>query len=189
MALDLHSELTNLKKRAFEMRLLPIIALFVSFISLSALAGDNHHHGLMIKDPIIRATTPSAGATAGYLMIHNHTKTDDRLIAVEAHFARKSEIHEMKMVGDVMKMRPIEGGILIPAGGMALLERGGNHLMFMGLNEQIKMDQPYEFTLIFEQAGKVKVTADTISLSGKASSKSDHSDHNHSDHNHTGHKH
>ena len=168
------------------MKLPAIFMLFISLLSLPSLASDNHHHGLMIKDVIIRATAPNAGATAGYLEIHNHSKTDDRLIAVEADFARKSEIHEMKLVGDVMKMREIEAGLFIPAGGMALLEKGGNHLMFMGLNQQIKHEQNYEFTLIFEVAGKIKITADTISLSGKASSKSGH---NHSKHDHSGQKH
>lgn len=167
------------------MKLPAIVILLISLLPIPAFASDNHH-GLMIKEPIIRATTPSAGATAGYLVIHNHTKTDDRLIAVKADFARKSEIHEMKLVGDVMKMRQLEGGLLIPAGGMALLEKGGNHLMFMGLNEQIKHEENYEFTLVFEKAGEIKITADTISLSGKAASKTDH---DHSGHDHSGHKH
>ena len=165
------------------MRLPAILLLFISLLPLSSFASDNHH-GLMIKDVIIRATAPSAGATAGYLIIHNHTKADDRLIAVKADFARKSEIHEMKLVGDVMKMRPVEGGLLIPAGGMVLLKKGGNHLMFMGLNEQIKHEQNYEITLIFETAGEIKINADTISLSGKASSKTGHADHNHESHKH-----
>ena len=78
-----------------------------------------------------------------------------------------------------MKMRPIEGGIMIPAGGMAQLEKGGNHLMFMGLSEQIKVNHYYEFTLIFEKAGSVIVDAQTISLSGKPSKKDVHSGHKH----------
>lgn len=160
------------------MRLPAILLLFISLLPLSSFASDNHH-GLMIKDVIIRATAPSAGATAGYLIIHNHTKADDRLIAVKADFARKSEIHEMKLVGDVMKMRPLEGGIIIPAGGMALLEKGGNHLMFMGLSEQIKFEEDYQFTLVFEKAGEIVVKADTISLSGKSKSHDSHKGHKH----------
>ena len=166
------------------MRLPAIIALLFTLFTHPSFAGETHGHGLMIKAPLIRATAPNAGATAGYLSIHNHTNTDDRLIGIEAEFARKSEIHEMKLVGDVMKMRPIEGGILIPAGKVATLEKGANHLMFMGLTQQIKLDQNYDFILVFEKTGDVQVTADTISLSGKPSSKHDHSGHGHSGHKH-----
>ena len=162
------------------MKFLALITIIASLFSQAVLAADSHK--LMIKEPIIRATAPNAGATAGYLTIHNHSQTDDRLIAVKAEFARKSEIHEMKMVGDVMKMRPVEGGIIIPAGGMALLEKGGNHLMFMGLTEQIQFKDTYQFTLVFEKAGEIRVNADTISLSGKS--------HDHKGHKtHKGHKH
>lgn len=154
-----------------------LMAIIASLFSQAVFAADSHN--LMIKEPILRATAPNAGATAGYLTIHNHSQTDDRLIAVKAEFARKSEIHEMKMVGDVMKMRPLEGGIIIPAGGMALLEKGGNHLMFMGLTEQIKFEEDYQFTLVFEKAGEIIVKADTISLSGKSKSHDGHKGHKH----------
>lgn len=154
-----------------------LMAIIASLFSQAVFAADSHN--LMIKEPILRATAPNAGATAGYLTIHNHSQTDDRLIAVKAEFARKSEIHEMKMVGDVMKMRPLEGGIIIPAGGMALLEKGGNHLMFMGLTEQIKFEEDYQFTLVFEKAGELIVKADTISLSGKSKSHDGHKGHKH----------
>ena len=43
----------------------------------------------------------------------------------------KSEIHEMKMEGDVMKMRPLENGLVIPANGKqpcATLSLLGCHL-------------------------------------------------------------
>ena len=159
------------------MKFLALITIIASLFSQAVLAADSHK--LMIEDPIIRATAPNAGATAGYLTIHNHSQTDDRLIGVKAEFARKSEIHEMKMTGDVMKMRPIEGGIIIPAGGMAALEKGGNHLMFMGLTEQIQFKESYQFTLLFEKAGAIIVNADTISLSGKSHDPKTHKKHKH----------
>ena len=159
------------------MKFIALMAIITSLFSQAVFAADSHN--LMIKEPILRATAPNAGATAGYLTIHNHSQTDDRLIAVKAEFARKSEIHEMKMVGDVMKMRPLEGGIIIPAGGMALLKKGGNHLMFMGLTEQIKFEEDYQFTLVFEKAGELIVKADTISLSGKSKSHDGHKGHKH----------
>ena len=131
----------------------------------------------MISDLTIRATTSQAGATAAYATIHNHGSDDDRLVGITVSFSKKAEIHEMKLDGDVMKMREIEGGLILPAGKMVTLEKGGNHLMFMGLTEQIKLSESYEITFEFEKADAITLTADTISLSGKTH-KHKHS-HNH----------
>ena len=141
-------------------------------ISTHAIASD-----IMISDLTIRTTTSQAGATAAYATIHNNGSEDDRLVDITVSFSKKAEIHEMKLDGDVMKMREIEGGLILPAGKMVRLEKGGNHLMFMGLTEQIKLSESYEITFEFEKADAITLTADTISLSGKTH-KHKHS-HNH----------
>ena len=167
-----------------------LASLLISFLlmtSQSAFAGtanhekhahhDHHSDVLMVKDVVIRATTPNAGATAAYGIIHNHSDIDDRLIGAEVSFARKVEIHEMKREGDVMKMREIEGGLLIPAGAIVALAKGAEHVMIMGLSGPITMDGSYQISFEFEHAGIITVEADTISLSGKPAA------HNH-DHKH-----
>ena len=158
-----------------------IAALVISLFGANAFAG---HDDIHIHDVTIRATTPNAGATAIYAMIHNHGDEQDRLVGGRVSFAKKVEIHEMKMDGDVMKMREIEGGLVIPSDGMAHLKKGGNHMMVMGLSEPIKLDGAYEITFSFEKAGDITVPAVVISLSGKAKQ-----DHSHKDHDHSGHKH
>jgi len=135
---------------------------------------DHNSHGLMVKDVVIRATTPNAGATAAYGIIHNHSDSDDRLLGASVSFAKKTEIHEMKQVGDVMKMREIAGGIIIPAGEMVALANGAEHVMIIGLSGPITMDGSYQISFEFEQAGTITVDASTISLSGKPAA------HNHS---------
>ena len=158
-----------------------IAALFITLFGTNAFAG---HDDIHIHDVTIRATTPNAGATAIYAMIHNHGDEQDRLVGGRVSFAKKVEIHEMKMDGDVMRMREIEGGLVIPSDGMAYLKKGGNHMMVMGLSEPIKLDGAYEVTFSFEKAGDITVPAVVISLSGKAKQ-----DHSHKDHDHSGHKH
>ena len=165
-----------------------IAALFITLFGANAFAG---HDDIHIHDVTIRATTPNAGATAVYAMIHNHGDEQDRLVGGRVTFAKKVEIHEMKMDGDVMKMREIEGGLVIPSDGMAHLKKGGNHMMVMGLSEPIKMDGAYEVTFSFEKAGDITVPAVVISLAGKAKATHDHDhkSHDHKDHDHEGHKH
>ena len=57
----------------------------------------------------------------------------------------------------VMKMTEIEGGLNVPAGSMHMLQRGGDHVMFMGLNAPLEQGGAVAVTLTFEKAGDVQV--------------------------------
>jgi copper(I)-binding protein len=112
---------------------------------------------LQIVHPHARATQPGAPVSGGYMVIRNTGNEPDRLIAGSADFAGKVEIHEMKMSGDVMQMREIEGGLEIPAGGEVELKPGGYHVMFMKLGEQLVAGEKRKATLTFEKAGAIEV--------------------------------
>lgn len=111
---------------------------------------------LKIISPIIRATPPNAPVSAGYMMIQNNGLKTDRLIGGTASFAGKVEVHEMKMDGDVMKMRKVSGGLEIPPGGEVTLKSGGLHIMFMKLKEQMVEGETRMISLEFEKAGFVE---------------------------------
>lgn len=136
------------------MRLLFIIIGFVVWATGSAVTG-----GLEVSNPQIRATAPGMTATGGYLTITNHGGMDERLISVSADFAGRVEIHEMIMNGEVMKMREREGGIEIPAGGMAMLKSGGLHLMLMELRETMVPGEMRDVTLTFQSGHSVTIPA------------------------------
>ena len=159
-----------------------ITAVFFAIFSTTSFADMAHDKGLHLDHFTIRATTANAGATAAYGVIHNHSDAADRLIAARADFAAKVEIHEMVLDQDVMKMRALEDGLLIGAGEMAELKKGGLHIMLMGLKAPIKMGQNYQIELIFEKAGSVMIDAETISLREKKSH--DHEAHDHEAHDH-----
>lgn len=119
-------------------------------------------HGFTVGDieighPWSRATLPGAKVAAGYLSLKNNGAEADRLIAVESPIAGKGEIHEMSVTDGVMTMRPLAGGIEIPAGGEVKLEPGSFHIMFMGLKEPAVEGKKFPGTLTFEKAGKVEV--------------------------------
>lgn len=114
---------------------------------------------LEVSNPQIRATASGMKATGGYLTITNHSNLDDRLVSASADFAGRIEIHEMIMDGEVMKMREREGGIEIPAGGMAMLKPGGLHLMLMGLKESMMPGEMRDITLTFESGHTVTLPA------------------------------
>ena len=105
-----------------------------------------------------RATVGSMPSSAAYLSITNHGAMADRLLAVESSLARKAELHTMNVINGVMKMRQIDGGIAIPAGKTIQLAPGGLHVMLIGLKTPLNADENYRVTLVFETAGKVKLT-------------------------------
>ena len=140
-------------------RLLEVAAAIMITVlaAASALANDYTIGNLEIEHPYARATLPGAPVSGGYMIIRNKGNEADRLIAGSAGFAGKVEIHEMKMDGDVMKMREIDGGLEIPAGGEVILKPGGYHVMFMGLSEQLQEGETRKATLTFEKAGTIEV--------------------------------
>ena len=79
------------------------------------------------------------------------------LIGLNSSFSKMAQIHSMKIEDGVMKMERIEDGIAIPAGTTITLKPGGNHLMFMGIQEPFIAGQNQKITLTFEKAGTVEV--------------------------------
>lgn len=103
-----------------------------------------------------RATSPGAKVGAGYVMIKNAGTAADRLVSATAEVAGKVEIHEMKMVDGVMKMRPING-LDIPAGKNVELKPGGFHIMFEQLKQPLKAGDTVKGSLTFEKAGTLPI--------------------------------
>jgi len=114
---------------------------------------------LTVVQPWSRATAPSQKTGGVFLRIENASSQPDRLIGVETEMADTASLHAMIHDGDVMKMRPVEGGISVPANGHAELAPGGNHVMLIGLREQLVKDSTVPLTLIFERAGRIEIEA------------------------------
>jgi copper(I)-binding protein len=113
---------------------------------------------MMIGDPYARAAGAMARSGAAFMEIMNTGPEDDRLIAAASDVSERVELHTHIMDGDVMRMVEVEEGFAIPAGESILLERGGMHVMFLGLNRALATGDEVEVTLTFEGAGDMVVT-------------------------------
>ena len=132
------------------MKKLIFIKLFLLGLFTSAFAGE-----MSISDGWIKAKRGQM--TSAFVNIKNNTGFDDTLIGVKTKFAKKSEIHTVKIDSKSnAKMMKIKS-ISIPDNKTIKLEQGGNHLMFMGLKENIVSGQKYNVTLIFENHGEVDI--------------------------------
>jgi copper(I)-binding protein len=111
-----------------------------------------------VVHPWARATPPAAKVGGGYAEIRNDGSEPDRLVSVTAEVAGRVEIHEMGMKDGVMTMRPVEGGVPVPANGTAALAPGGFHLMMLDLKRPLKAGESFAGTMTFEKAGTIAVT-------------------------------
>ena len=121
-------------------------------VSEVAVSGD-----LSIEGGWARAMLPGQPAGGGYLSIANGGSEPDRLLGGSTPSAGRVEIHTMEVVDDVMTMRPVEGGLEIPAGGTVELKPGGLHLMFMEVGEPFSEGGSVPLTLEFDRAGAVEI--------------------------------
>jgi copper(I)-binding protein len=134
------------------------LALVLTLSPIAAFAHDVVTLGaLEISGAFSRATLPNAPVGAGYLTITNTGTADDTLVSATSPVAGVTQIHEMKMEGDVMKMNEVEGGLVIPAGQSVTLEPGGFHIMFMELKQAFVEGSMVPVTLTFANAGTVEV--------------------------------
>lgn len=123
----------------------------------SALFAQSSTEAIRVTDAWLRETAPGQTAGGGFLTITNNGKADDRLTGGGSARAAQVQVHDMRMEGGVMRMRPLDGGLPLPAGRTATLKPGGLHLMLIGLKQPLKRGERVPVTLTFARAGKVTV--------------------------------
>ena len=160
-----------------------LLAASALIAGLPAFAGE-----ITVEEGFALVSRPNAPAGAIFMVLKNAGDDADTLIGASTSVAERAELHTHIKDGDVIRMREVEGGFDIEAQGARKLERGGDHVMLMGLTQQLDVGSQIEVTLTFEQAGDIVVTLpvkDGASAHGQ-------SDHGHGDDGHgehSGHDH
>ena len=110
-----------------------VAAVALAGLCCTADAHDYTAGSLKIGHPWSRATPDGAKVAGGYLTVTHTGSEPDRLTGGSFSQAGRVEVHSMTTENGVMKMAPVEGGLLIKPGVTVTLGRGGFHLMLMGL--------------------------------------------------------
>lgn len=121
-------------------------ALLISAASLPAWAAS-----ISVTDAWARATMPGQKVSGAYMQIRSDA--DVRLVSVSSPAVPRVEMHEMKMDGDVMRMRELKS-VDLPKGKVVSLQPGGFHLMLMNVKKPLVADDIIPFTLVVESGGK-----------------------------------
>ncbi|MFD3538033.1 copper chaperone PCu(A)C [Streptomyces sp. NPDC058662] len=145
--------------RTFAAALSLTAALAVSACSSDSGSGSGSAGGADQAAPVVSGAfmpepvnTRMAGA---FMIIKNASKTADKLVGASSPLSDDLQIHETKD----QKMQQVPS-MDLPAGGELKLERGGNHIMLMGLKSAPKVGDKVTVELRFEKAGPVKVEVD-----------------------------
>ena len=128
-----------------------LLATLVAMAPLSAFA----HDGMAVEDAYARSSNPRAGAA--FMRLDNHRAVDCTLAGVSSDAAERVELHSHTDVDGVMTMAEIAEGITVPAGESHLLERGGDHVMMMGLRAPMEDGATVAITLDFGDCGTMEV--------------------------------
>ena len=120
------------------------LALAVFLLATSALAQE-----VTVADSWARATVAGQKATGAFMTLT--AKQTSRLVAVSSPVAGITEIHEMKMDKDVMRMSAVQA-LELPAGKAVEFKPGGYHVMLMDLKQPLTDKSTIVMTLTFEDA-------------------------------------
>lgn len=134
---------------------------------------------IVATDAWARTSPMATGAGAAYVVLTNHGDLDDALIGVSVPdtVAAVAELHETRAAAaddseghgsdssmpmdsstPMMEMVAVDR-IDIPAGGVAVLEPGGFHVMLLDLVAPLEPGTTVPLTLTFEVAGELTVDA------------------------------
>lgn len=96
-----------------------------------------------VREPIVESDIH-----AGYFTLINMSDSPLVLQKIESKAYAKVEIHEMKHVNGLMKMRKIDS-LTIPVNGKVILAPRGKHLMLIKPKQEIKSGGKIELKLVF----------------------------------------
>lgn len=131
-----------------------LIAAVAATFALPAFAESQ----IAIEDAYARAAGMNAMAGAAFFQIVNTGDEDDRLVAAKSEASKRTELHtHIEGEGGIMRMVEVEEGFPVAAGATHSLQRGGDHVMFMGLNGSWEQGDTVRVTLVFEKAGEIEV--------------------------------
>ena len=128
-----------------------------ALIAAAVFASAAAHAQVAVSDPWVRTTVAQQKTTAAYMTITS--LKGGKLVDASSPVAASAEVHEMKMEGDVMRMRPIDA-LPLPAGKPVELKTGTYHMMLMGLKAPVKAGDVVPIKLVIEDSKGQRKTVD-----------------------------
>ena len=124
---------------------------------LAAAAGA--HAQVEARAAWVRGTVQGQTTAGAYMELTSGQRAS--LLGAESPAARSAEIHEMKMEGNVMRMRAVPR-LELPPGKTVELKPGGHHMMLVDLKRQLKKGDLVRIRLKIELSDKTIKTIQVV---------------------------
>lgn len=121
---------------------------------LSVMAAAAMAQAVDVQNAWARATVQGQKATGAFMTLT--APSASKLVSVSSPVAGVAEVHEMKLEGDVMKMRALTAGLDLPSGKPVELKPGGYHIMLMDLKLPLQKDTTIPLKLVFKDTKGVE---------------------------------
>jgi copper(I)-binding protein len=130
--------------------------IFLLLITIT-LTACSEGEGIAIKDPWARPALKD-GNSAAYMVIENHTGSDEVLLSASTEAASAVELHDVLMSGDDSTMQMVkQENIQIPAGETVTFQPGSLHTMLIGLQTDLVEGDTLTLTLVFRNSGEITI--------------------------------
>ena len=130
------------------------ILLLLSSQLVTAGASD----AISVSGAYARAVPPGQPNSASFMTLSNSSDQVISVVSARSPAAKVVELHTHIMEGGMMRMRQVEK-IDVPAKGDATLQPGGDHVMLMGLVQDLVPGSEISVTLIFDDGSEKEITA------------------------------
>ena len=120
--------------------------------------GETAAEAVEVEDPYVRAVPPGQSNSAAFMRLDNGSQQAHALVAVRSPAAQAVELHTHTMRDGMMSMRPL-AQVELPAGESVALQPGGLHVMLIGLQQQLELDQEISLTLVFGDGSEREISA------------------------------
>ncbi len=129
---------------------------------------------LHVSGAYIRTMPPGRNTTAGFLTITNHGTEDCKVIGASSPLSNRLEFHEHLHQDGMMRMRPVDGGVVLPAGETVTFKPGSLHIMLFNVEQKVVAGEVTQLQFNTDQCGSVEFSADVRSLKAPPMAKHDH---------------
>jgi periplasmic copper chaperone A len=101
-----------------------------------------------VTGAVVRLSANPKAPSVGYFTLKGGP-TEDRLLTVTSPVVIRIEMHESMMSGNMSSMKPLVGGVAVPANADVKFEPGGKHIMLYNINPGMKAGETMRLDFVF----------------------------------------
>ena len=133
------------------------IIIFLYFFLLELNSHQYEKNNVTIDHPILKMNSNNSKVGAGYFKIINNTTNKIVLDNIYSDISEKQEVHEVILINEVYKMRPLKKPLSILPGNELILKPKSYHVMFYNINRSHVADELLKAKILFNRDIEIEV--------------------------------